>query len=109
MAEFVIWRLAMAMRPSKSRPPIPGNAYQADVVYILCARFLPVHGLKGLKGCSVFSPRSYLRRITLAVVEKEEYRIEQCRQRLAAAGHAAEEFCWEVSLEAGSDHHIIPG
>jgi len=48
-------------------------------------------------------------RITLAVVEKEEYRIEQCRQRLAAAGHAAEEFCWEVSLEAGSDHHIIPG
>lgn len=48
-------------------------------------------------------------RISLAVVEKEEYRIKQCRQRLAAIGHKADEFCWEISLLEGSEHFAIPG
>lgn len=48
-------------------------------------------------------------RAVVSVVEKEKYRIEQCRERLAALGFQAEEHCFEIDIEQGSEHNIIPG
>ena len=49
-------------------------------------------------------------RISLSVVEKEAYRVEQCAKRLAAEGYSADEsHCFQVDLREDSGKCFIPG